>query len=566
MIGNVALEDKDGNAFKVDGFERTENGEIVVVQAVVNVDAETGNPTQFVSQETADFTNTLLTTVIQKQDEIKTLVNALNAKTTAVNTSAMQGIVELGTTSYDALSGVSQVITDRVPTPVISTPLSNEPAMPVKSVGQEITCASFVDVGASLMSPLMTQVAKSASVGVSQSGGNLVITTGTTPNSEALLRSTKFWSGSWITRFKFASSTRIANQNCIVMLADKLIDNANYSIDSPTSITVAWAGNFTSTAVGQKLFVGGFGGAAAGVPQLATIASIVPNVSITLTVAGFPAAGSGTVCLFGRNHIKVLYNGTNATASLFDTQRDGYNSGDTVIATNATNNVAGHIVQLHNDGRDVYVSDTLATSNTVTYRSSRIENIPDESVELYLYIWNFNGTGIPTASTTWTIGFWSVESFANLPVYIAGNKQQGTVAPLPVTLTNTPAININANQTVTLNPSATFGVATFHKLISAATTNATSVKASSGSIADMELYNPSASVVFLKLYNKASAPVVGTDIPFKTIPILPNSAVNQELANCWRFGTGIAYALTLGIADNDTQAVPAGVLINLSYV
>ncbi len=101
---------------------------------------------------------------------------------------------------------------------------------------------------------------------------------------------------------------------------------------------------------------------------------------------------------------------------------------------------------------------------------------------------------------------------------------------------------------------------------SANSTNATVAKAGAGDLFGIQGYNTTASVVYLKLYNKASAPSVGTDTPVKTIPIPPNAPVPPGCtwANGFYFSTGIAYALTGAAADNDTTAVSAGAIVGLN--
>ena len=104
---------------------------------------------------------------------------------------------------------------------------------------------------------------------------------------------------------------------------------------------------------------------------------------------------------------------------------------------------------------------------------------------------------------------------------------------------------------------------------SAATTNATVVKASAGRITALVATNNGAAVCFLKLYNKASAPTVGTDVPTLVISITANG-VETDLA-CGalglQFSTGIAFATTNLIADADTTAIAANqVKMMMSYV
>lgn len=105
------------------------------------------------------------------------------------------------------------------------------------------------------------------------------------------------------------------------------------------------------------------------------------------------------------------------------------------------------------------------------------------------------------------------------------------------------------------------------RLISAATTNATSVKASAGEIGLIVAFNTNAAVRYLKLYNKASAPTVGTDVPVLTLPIPPNNnGFVIPIADGLAFSTGIALAITAGVGDADATAISANeVTINLGY-
>lgn len=114
------------------------------------------------------------------------------------------------------------------------------------------------------------------------------------------------------------------------------------------------------------------------------------------------------------------------------------------------------------------------------------------------------------------------------------------------------------------------GGSTPYKLISAATTNATSVKASAGTLYMITASNVNAAVRYLKLYNKASAPTVGTDVPVFTFAIPGNTAgagTNIPIPNVGiNFSTGIAFALTTEITDTGATAVAASeISINLAY-
>ena len=108
-----------------------------------------------------------------------------------------------------------------------------------------------------------------------------------------------------------------------------------------------------------------------------------------------------------------------------------------------------------------------------------------------------------------------------------------------------------------------------YKLISLATTNANVVKSSGGNLYSIVAIGLTSTVRYLKLYNKATAPTVGTDIPVMTIPI-PANTQGAGIAIPFNIGVnfplGISLAITGTAADNGTTVIGAGdVIINLTY-
>ena len=108
---------------------------------------------------------------------------------------------------------------------------------------------------------------------------------------------------------------------------------------------------------------------------------------------------------------------------------------------------------------------------------------------------------------------------------------------------------------------------TSYNAVSAASTNATSVKASAGNLFEITASNVTATATFVKLYNKASAPTVGTDVPVLTISVPANTTVAMQFGSQGkRFATGIALAVTAAAAATDTAAAVAGVQLNATYI
>lgn len=106
------------------------------------------------------------------------------------------------------------------------------------------------------------------------------------------------------------------------------------------------------------------------------------------------------------------------------------------------------------------------------------------------------------------------------------------------------------------------------RLVSAlGTTNADFAKASAGDLFRASGYNANAAARYLKLYNKASAPVVGTDVPVWTEYLAPQAKFELAFPKGLYFSTGIAFALTTGSADADTGALTAAdvLALNLAY-
>lgn len=147
----------------------------------------------------------------------------------------------------------------------------------------------------------------------------------------------------------------------------------------------------------------------------------------------------------------------------------------------------------------------------------------------------------------------------------SGNLLTSTTNALDVNL-KTSSITLNTQEVAT----ATGGYTPSH-LISGASTNATSVKGSAGTIGYLTASNINASPRYLKIYNKATAPTVGTDVPVHTFLIPGNASgagTNIPIpSEGIALGTGIGLALTTGVADNDTGAVAANdIVVNYGWI
>jgi hypothetical protein len=99
-----------------------------------------------------------------------------------------------------------------------------------------------------------------------------------------------------------------------------------------------------------------------------------------------------------------------------------------------------------------------------------------------------------------------------------------------------------------------FSVSTAH-LITAATTNPTSVKGSAGRLRSVHVFNKSDVPIYVKFHNTAGAPTAGTGVVY-TVGVQAGVRVDHVLPGGGRaFATGIAFTTVTGIADTDANAV-----------
>lgn len=151
-------------------------------------------------------------------------------------------------------------------------------------------------------------------------------------------------------------------------------------------------------------------------------------------------------------------------------------------------------------------------------------------------------------------------------------NESGTATPVTQsgTWTVQPGNTANTTAWLTSQVPATSGGLTIYRLLSAATTNGNNIKASAGQLYGFVITNVNAAARFVKLYNKATAPTVGTDTPVMTL-VIPGNAngsgmVAAEFTSGIAFGTGIGIAITGVVTDADATAVAANeVVVNLLY-
>lgn len=135
-----------------------------------------------------------------------------------------------------------------------------------------------------------------------------------------------------------------------------------------------------------------------------------------------------------------------------------------------------------------------------------------------------------------------------------------SVTGLPVAVQST-----GGAQAVAVVPGTTGGLLT-RKVIATADTNAAVVKGSAGQVFGVELANNAAYAVFVKFFNKATLPTVGTDVPVWTIQVPAGGRAEINRPAGVSFAAGIGMCAVKLVADNDvTPLVAADVVGSVHY-
>ena len=107
-----------------------------------------------------------------------------------------------------------------------------------------------------------------------------------------------------------------------------------------------------------------------------------------------------------------------------------------------------------------------------------------------------------------------------------------------------------------------------YSFLSAASTNSTLIYPSPALLQGIIIGNTTATTYFLKMYNKRTAPVCGTDIPVMRIPIPPNTVggIVAVSTDAVVFPLGVGFCLTGALPDADTTVAATGVAMNFNLI
>lgn len=277
------------------------------------------------------------------------------------------------------------------------------------------------------------------------------------------------------------------------------------------------------------------------------------SVAISLTSSGTNVA---TGALNGANTVAVYlsslgtggtiqFEGTVDNSNWFSVQGIPFTGGTPVSSTSAAGQWQFNVAGLQN----FRCRASALTSGTIsgTMRVSAVEAIT-----------TLGPSSSAIGSVTQGGSNWSM----NLAQVGASNIALGQAAKassFPVTMaSDQPNINV-------VGVPATSGGCSIYRNINLGTTGV-NIKGSGGQLYAFYFANAASSVRFVKFYNKATAPTVGTDTPVLTFQLPANSGGVLPIPPGAAFSSGIGIGGTNLVADSDTTAPSTNdIVVNVFY-
>lgn len=317
-------------------------------------------------------------------------------------------------------------------------------------------------------------------------------------------------------------------------------------------------------------------------------ATAFPNVVTATAITGVPASnqiqlviGTGTANTSYGGFVAVV-NGGNLPSSLGATSQVVQSAALTTLADgtrqltlvgNATwaapAATVGDYVELiglrnNINGADLGVDGAWKIANAVTTTLTLVPVQADTVLPLDFTTTDCGG-GV-MRRTDLRISFVRVFDFERERVELLARPSGDLASAAPVTIQGTATVSGTlAAGTALIGDvaqqyrSTASGASATH-LVSAATTNATLVKSSAGKVLGWYFANTTASWIYVKLHNQATAPTAGTGV-VRTIAVPPNGISQFFSEGGITFATGIGMTAVAGIADSDATAITASALV-----
>lgn len=282
---------------------------------------------------------------------------------------------------------------------------------------------------------------------------------------------------------------------------------------------------------------------------------VIGTASTVTSYGGYVAKvqGSNVMAALGQASVAVqsaavstLVGGQKILTLVGNTNWSGFVIGDRVNCIGIRDAVSGASLNL--DG--VYRVRNFATT-TVDLEPIGTTTLPADFVAV-------NCGGAIIKRTSLRLHYLRIFDYERQRVEMLARPGADGASAIPVNIQNTAPVTVSSGS---IAPTAS----TNYFLNSTASTNGALVSSATTGVQSVFATNTGAAVAYVKLYNKVTAPTVGTDVPEMIIPVpaavggVPGVSAPIDCGfSGMRFPLGLGIATTGGAADADTTAVAAG--------
>ncbi len=232
-----------------------------------------------------------------------------------------------------------------------------------------------------------------------------------------------------------------------------------------------------------------------------------------------------------------------------------------------------NLAALHDTGGTDLLLDGAYRVRDIQTTSLFLDPINTDSHTFQDFV-SVNCGGAVIKRTDLRVSFLRLFDFERARVELLARPTGDSASAAPVVVQNSPAVTVSSGTVTTVSTVTavtsvgTAGTppvpATPYFVNSAASTNGALIITGTSGLQSIWTTNTGATAAFVKLYNKATAPTVGTDVPEMIVPVPAAVAGVPGVANVncgyigMRFPLGLGIAITGAVADSDTTAVAAG--------
>jgi hypothetical protein len=229
------------------------------------------------------------------------------------------------------------------------------------------------------------------------------------------------------------------------------------------------------------------------------------------------------------------------------------------VSTNSTNG---------SDGTWYAIHAVRSNANTIETSTGVLAATPAYGWEASVNGWNWfrvRATAHTSGAAEWTL---QPAPFATEPIPAAQVTATQTVSGTVTANIGTGSLAAGTNAIgdvgVQVRANAT-GASSRAHIVSAATTNATIVKAGAGRLNGWDLANTTAIWQYVKLHNVTTLPTAGSGV-VRTIAIPPNGKAVGGLAAGEAYTTGIGLTIVTGAADSDATATTLAAVVGDLFI